>query len=191
MLPDWNSVESTARWSDLLFWTGIIALCLLAASIMASRILANRSNFLTHEVGTAATTSAVSASSAGRHLTDAQETALEAALAPYAGQKISFACNSGDLEGEAYAREFRAVFAKAGWSIVGGDNVQAVVLPQPIGINLYINRAEFDARRAPKSAVVLAQTLLQLGLVRGGVIGAMNQPDIPPEMIGFFAGKAH
>ena len=42
-LPDWNSVESTARWSDGLFWAGIVALILLAATEVASHILANRS----------------------------------------------------------------------------------------------------------------------------------------------------
>ena len=47
--PDWNSVESTARWSDILFWTGIVCLLLLAVSEITARIYSNRSAYLSGE----------------------------------------------------------------------------------------------------------------------------------------------
>ena len=49
VLPDWNSIESTARWSDGLFWAGIIALVLLAATEVASQIYGSRSTYLVSE----------------------------------------------------------------------------------------------------------------------------------------------
>lgn len=49
ILPDWNSIESTARWSDGLFWAGIIALVLLAATEVASHIYGSRSTYLVSE----------------------------------------------------------------------------------------------------------------------------------------------
>jgi hypothetical protein len=49
ILPDWNSIESTARWSDGLFWAGIIALVLLAATEVASHIYGSRSTSLVSE----------------------------------------------------------------------------------------------------------------------------------------------
>jgi hypothetical protein len=181
-------VESTARWSSILFWTGMAALVFLAATQLASRILANRSNILAR--ASAPVAESAPAPVTGRHLSEAQKQALETAMAPYAGQKVSFACNSGDFEAEAYAREFRAVLRKAGWTVVGGENIQAVVVPAPVGVNIYVNREELDARRAPKAAVALAQALIQFGIVRGGTLGSMNEPDIPPDLIGFFVGSA-
>jgi hypothetical protein len=188
VLPDWNSVESTARWSSILFWVGMSALMVLAATQVASRIFANRSSVLALESGHSV--EATPAVSADGLLTDSQKQSLAVAMAPYAGQKISFACNSGDLNADARAREYRAILAKAGWTIEGGDNVQAIVVPAPVGINIYVNREELNARRAPRAAVALAQALLQLGIARGGTITSMNEPDIPPDMIGFFVGTA-
>jgi hypothetical protein len=49
LLPDWNSIESTSRWSDILFWAGIICLVLLAATEVASHIYGSRSSFLSGE----------------------------------------------------------------------------------------------------------------------------------------------
>jgi hypothetical protein len=48
-LPDWDSIESTSRWSDILFWAGIICLVLLAATEVASHIYGSRSSFLSNE----------------------------------------------------------------------------------------------------------------------------------------------
>jgi hypothetical protein len=49
VLPDWNSIESTARWSDGLFWAGIVALILLAATEVASHLYGSRSTYLVSE----------------------------------------------------------------------------------------------------------------------------------------------
>jgi len=46
VLPDWNSVESTARWSEGLFWAGIVALVLVAAAELAAHIYSNRAAYL-------------------------------------------------------------------------------------------------------------------------------------------------
>src|ERR1700692_1103838 len=48
-LPDWDSIESTSRWSDFLFWAGIVCLVLLAATEVASHIYGSRSSFLSGE----------------------------------------------------------------------------------------------------------------------------------------------
>jgi hypothetical protein len=49
ILPDWNSVESTSRRSDILFWAGIVCLVLLAATEVASHVYSHRSGFLSKE----------------------------------------------------------------------------------------------------------------------------------------------
>lgn len=186
--PDWNSVESTARWSAILFWVGVSALIVLAATQVASRVFANRSSVLALQGKHSAETAPLPA--AHGFLSDAQKQSLLLAMTPYAGQKISFACNSGDLEADARAREFRAIFVRAGWKILGGDNVQAVVVPAPVGINIYVNREELSAGKAPAAAIALAKALLQLGIAKGGTLTSLTQPDLPPDMIGFFVGTA-
>jgi hypothetical protein len=49
LLPDWNSIESTSRWSDILFWAGIVCLILLAVAEIGSHIYGSRSSFLVGE----------------------------------------------------------------------------------------------------------------------------------------------
>jgi hypothetical protein len=49
VLPNWNSIESTTRWSEVLFWIGAAALVVLAAAAIASRIYASRSASLALE----------------------------------------------------------------------------------------------------------------------------------------------
>jgi hypothetical protein len=49
VLPDWNSIESTSRWSDILFWAGILCLILLAVAEIGSHIYGSRSSFLVGE----------------------------------------------------------------------------------------------------------------------------------------------
>lgn len=56
VLPDWNSIESTARWSDFLFWAGIVCLVLLAVTEVASHIYGSRSASLSREAASAAGT---------------------------------------------------------------------------------------------------------------------------------------
>lgn len=46
VLPDWNSIESTTRWSDGLFWAGIVALILVAAAELAAHIYSSRAAYL-------------------------------------------------------------------------------------------------------------------------------------------------
>jgi hypothetical protein len=48
-VPDWDSIESTSRWSDVLFWAGIVCLILLAATEVASHIYGTRSTLLSDE----------------------------------------------------------------------------------------------------------------------------------------------
>src|ERR1700688_3814769 len=50
LLPNWDSIESTSRWSDILFWAGIICLVLLAATEVASHVYGSRSSFLSEKV---------------------------------------------------------------------------------------------------------------------------------------------
>ena len=46
VLPDWNSIESTTRWSDGLFWAGIVALVLVVAAELAAHIYSSRAAYL-------------------------------------------------------------------------------------------------------------------------------------------------
>lgn len=45
-LPDWNSIESTTRWSEGLFWVGIVALVLVAVTELAAHVYGNRAAYL-------------------------------------------------------------------------------------------------------------------------------------------------
>jgi hypothetical protein len=45
-LPDWNSIESTTRWSEALFWVGIAALVLVAVTELAAHVYGNRAAYL-------------------------------------------------------------------------------------------------------------------------------------------------
>ncbi len=49
VLPNWNSIESTTRWSDGLFWIGAAALIVLAVAAVASHAYASRSTYLALE----------------------------------------------------------------------------------------------------------------------------------------------
>lgn len=46
LLPDWNSIESTTRWSEGLFWVGIVALALVAVTELAAHLYGNRATYL-------------------------------------------------------------------------------------------------------------------------------------------------
>ena len=46
LLPDWNSIESTTRWSEGLFWAGLVALVLVVAAELAAHIYGNRAVYL-------------------------------------------------------------------------------------------------------------------------------------------------
>lgn len=45
-LPDWNSIESTARWSEGLFWVGIAALVVVGVTELAAHVYGNRAAYL-------------------------------------------------------------------------------------------------------------------------------------------------
>jgi len=46
LLPDWDSIESTTRWSEGLFWAGIFALALVAVTELAAHVYGNRAAYL-------------------------------------------------------------------------------------------------------------------------------------------------
>ena len=45
-MPGWNSIEGTARWGDIFFWTGFACLVLLAGSIVLSKLYGWRKDAL-------------------------------------------------------------------------------------------------------------------------------------------------
>src|SRR5579871_2468617 len=45
-MPGWNSIEGSARWGDIFFWTGFACLILLAASIVLSKVYGWRKDAL-------------------------------------------------------------------------------------------------------------------------------------------------
>jgi hypothetical protein len=147
VLPDWNSIESTARWSEGLFWAGIVALVLVAAAELAAHIYSNRAAYLvsaqaridedsrqrqerTIEQRYSAETAIIQQkldsataelqrlqSSTARHLLDPQTNALLKSLAPFAGQKIKVWCSDTASDCVDLAREFIAVLKMAGWVV--------------------------------------------------------------------------
>jgi hypothetical protein len=46
LLPGWNSIEGSARWGDIFFWTGFACLVLLASSIVLSKLYGWRKDAL-------------------------------------------------------------------------------------------------------------------------------------------------
>src|SRR5262249_39283512 len=45
-MPGWNSIEGSARWGDIFFWTGFACLLLLAGSIVLSKLYGWRKDAL-------------------------------------------------------------------------------------------------------------------------------------------------
>jgi hypothetical protein len=108
LLPDWHSIESTARWSDILFWAGIGCLILLAAAEVASHVYGKRSTELSEagahqrmaDANQRATTADARAAQAQadtdalrrrqdqRSFTDEQRRVLIAALTPFQGHRV-------------------------------------------------------------------------------------------------------
>lgn len=130
-LPNWDSFESTSRWSDILFWAGIICLILLAATEVASHIYGNRASILSKEAAKQQQEAEQAAEQ--RHtaeigglksqLTEAEKKVTElqkvqpqrrlsqqekdtliAAMLPFPGQKISITCIMGTFMAKSLPR---------------------------------------------------------------------------------------
>jgi hypothetical protein len=108
-VPDWNSIESTTRWGNGLFWAGIICLILLAVAEMASHILLNRAAALTAKAN------------AGRVLSANQHAAIKTVLTPIYKEygPLHLWAAQGDREAVRLANSLKPDFEAAGFSVDG------------------------------------------------------------------------
>jgi hypothetical protein len=205
LLPDWNSIESTARWSDILFWAGIVCLVLLAVTEIASRIYASRSSDLSaaaarvdRETREAAEAKArgetaqaqreaaaanekaaeLARQAAPRHLTPAQQQLIASAIHSYRGAKISVKVPMGDQEAKSFAGDFVSLFRNAQWSIGAGDGVaQAVFSGAPVyGVQVLVNESDAKKGQIPAGADQLTRALISAGLCKHGFVSPQTTP---------------
>ena len=125
---------------------------------------------------------------APRRLSDQQKEMLIAALKPFHGQRVDVVCILGDTEGKQFAQDFDTVFRQAGWNDGGGSGIsQAVITPDPKGIEVTLNQGEVSAGRIPKSAEVLVDTLAAAGLLNAK--NAFVNAEAPADRITFRVGR--
>jgi hypothetical protein len=199
--PDWISIESTARWSDILFWAGIGCLVLLAVTEVASHIYGSRSSELAAEAAKAADAKAegqiaeaqresaaanakaadLAQQAAPRRLTPAQQQAIGFAIAPFPGAKVEVQVPMGDMEARVFAGEFVSLFRAAGWNIGAGDGIALAVFGgAPVyGVQILVNESDVKAGRTPPGAEQLAHALVSAGLCKQGFVS----PQAPPGTI--------
>jgi hypothetical protein len=194
VLPDWNSIESTARWSEGLFWAGIVALVLVAAAELAAHIYSNRAAYLvsaqarldedsrqrqeqTIKQRYSAETAIIQQkldkataelqrlqSGTARHLLDPQTNALLKSLAPFARQKIKVWCSDSASDCADLAREFIAVLKMAGW-VVPDDILRGPVAGgDTAGIRVAFEGGLSDQSQIPPGIDALISILDRLGL---------------------------
>lgn len=101
-----------------------------------------------------------------RRLSDEQKQILIDVLSPFRGQKVSINGILGNDEGRDLVEDFKDVFARARWDLGGDSGVSRnIYTKDPIGIAIHLNKHEVEAGRIPQSAVVLGETLIQIGLL--------------------------
>lgn len=179
LLPDWNSIESTARWSDVLFWAGIVCLILLAVTEVASHLYAKRSGELSDAAGRQAVASADAKAAQAQANADAvkrrqdqrsftyeQSEVVVAAIASFRGQRVTIVCNQGDGEGRAFAEEFVSIFVAAHWQY-GTSVIEAPSGDQQTGLQLQVSQPQ-PGRLFP-AAYALATALQGIGWPHTGL----------------------
>ena len=153
-LPDWDSIESTARWGDALFWIGITCLVLLAAAEVASHIFSNRSSALQAE--------GLQRNMVARVLTAKQFAALTGSLTEAPKPKAGIVLNSvpGNREAAKLASDLKRSFESAGFVVtaffedapIGGAGSGILVRQSPkdapagVGIVAALNGVGLSAR---------------------------------------------
>lgn len=195
LLPDWNSIESTTRWSEGLFWAGIAALVLVAVAELAAHVYGNRAVYLvsahariegetrqSQERETERRYSAETASvqqrldsanaelqkfksSKARHLFDQQTKELLKSLAPFAGQKIDVWCSDTASDSVPLGREFIAVLKRAGWVVPDAVMTGPIAGGDTDGIHVVFEGNLSNPSQIPPGIDALIEKLERFGLI--------------------------
>lgn len=191
--PDWNSIESTTRWSEGLFWAGIAALVLVAVTELAAHVYANRAAYLvsTHDqiegearrgqerqterryfAETASLQQKLDSanaelqkfkSSKARHLFDQQARQLVKSLAPFAGQKIKVWCSDTASDSIPLGREFIALLKSAGWIVPDAVLTGPIAGGDTEGIHVVFEGDLSNASQIPRGIDTLITALERFG----------------------------
>jgi hypothetical protein len=86
-------------------------------------------------------------------------------MTPFKGQKGEVWAPLSDGEAKHYASDFKTVLEKAGWDC-GKMVAQAAYAVDPIGVSLMVNPKDVESEKVPPATLVLANTLLSLGIVQ-------------------------
>jgi len=133
---------------------------------------------------------AAQASREPRRLNDTEQSALVMALLPFAGQPVAFASVMGDADAERYKQDFVEIIGRAHWQFDPSvDVVQAIMQPQPVGVQVAVNQGDMDAGRPPGAVTALVQTLDALGITSGHTV--YLSPDVPSGAIRLIIGVRH
>jgi hypothetical protein len=106
VFPDWNSIESTTRWSNAFFWVSILCLILPAAAQVAYHIFGNRAAYL------------ITQKTADREFPDnirSQIVAFLRTTGPHPVE-VGYDGNGDDTEQVRFANKIRDLFVDTGWS---------------------------------------------------------------------------
>ncbi|MGF6812211.1 hypothetical protein OKW30_007403 [Paraburkholderia sp. Clong3] len=133
ILPDWNSIESTARFSNFLFWVSIIALLALGAAEVGTHIYGNRSSFLASRDAEAKLVQYQD-----RSLSLEQINEIGKELGPFAGRSIYVGSFEGHAESARVGTIIVTALNKAGIHVI---NRLGLVVP-----NLASKGMEFGIR---------------------------------------------
>ena len=109
---------------------------------------------------------------AQRHLTEANKTALVAALTPFAGQRVQIVSVQGDTDGEIYVQDFLPVLRAAGWVFNEGTDVSTAVFKptSPVDIEVVTNPDDYRPGHYLAAANSLATILHELGIMQRQVV---------------------
>lgn len=195
LLPDWNSIESTTRWSEGLFWAGIVALALVAVTELAAHVYGSRAASLlssyaridaeTQQRKERQTEQRQSAEMANiqqklnsadaelknlksnnaRHLFDSQTRELVKSLAPFAGQKIKVWCSDTASDSAPLGREFVAVLKRAGWVVPDAIMTGPIAGGETEGIHVVYEGDLTSPSQIPRGIDTLISNLERFGLI--------------------------
>lgn len=122
-----------------------------------------------------------------RRLSKDQKDTLIVALRQYTGQQVRIVCVPNDTEGKRFAQDFVAVFRSAGWDVGGGSGIhQAVIKPDPVGIEVTLNTGEVKSGQIMEGVGPLMDALMDIGLLQKKNV--VLSPHTPADVIEFRVG---
>jgi hypothetical protein len=166
ILPDWNSIESTTRWSEALFWISIFCLLIPAAAQVGSHFCGNRAAYLTAQ------------STMERDIPD-NITSEIVTLLRNAGPhhvEIGYDGNGDDTEQVRFAEKIRGLFVEGGWNPepIGAGRID-LTRPALIGVHFYTKNPK---EHIPEYFMPLFKLFERAGLIKDKVLNyAQYLPD--------------